>query len=155
MNLTDHFTLEELTFSDTAERQGIDNTPTPEIIANLRILAHTLEGVRQLLGHPILVSSGYRSWPLNTAIGGSRTSFHPYGLAADFRCPAFGDPLSICFAIAGSHIDFDQLIHEFGRWVHIGLPLAGTEPRRQLLTAKRQNFQTVYVPGLHPITEAA
>lgn len=133
MNLSPHFTLAELTLSQTAARQGIDNTPPAEVVAALRETAAVLERVRRLLGdRPIVVTSGFRCLALNRAIGSLDSSAHVLGRAADFTCPAFGPPLEVARTIAQSDIAFDQLIHEFGSWVHIaqtpGLP------RRQLLT---------------------
>lgn len=148
MNLTDHFTLEELTASQTAARRGIGNTPSADIIQNLTRTAQVLEHVRVLLGsRPITISSGYRSPALNSAVGGVRNSAHLYGLAADFICPAYGDPLTICKAIAASGIDFDQVIQE-GTWVHLGLAPADQKNRRQLLTAHFGDGATTYREGL-------
>ncbi|MBU9579619.1 peptidase M15 [Ralstonia mannitolilytica] len=148
MNLTDHFTLDEMIASQTAARRSIDNTPTPEIIDNLTKTAQTLERVRVLLGsRPITVSSGYRSPDLNRAVGGASNSAHLRGLAADFICPAYGNPLAICKAIAASNIDFDQVIQE-GTWVHIGLPPPGQKSRRQLLTAQFGADGATYRSGL-------
>ena len=91
--LTPHFTLDELTFSQTAVRHGIDNTPTPEIVDNLLRLAERLEEVRNLLGVPILVSSGYRSSELNALIpGASASSAHVVGLARRLRRETPNDP---------------------------------------------------------------
>ena len=133
--LSPHFTLEELTFSQVAARQGIDNTASPEIIENLKRVAAVLETVRTLLGGvAIHVNSGYRGTALNLAVNGSKTSAHMKGLAADFIAPAFGSVLEIAQAIAASGIVFDQLIHEYGTWVHIGLAPDGVTPRRQLLS---------------------
>src|SRR5690606_25284898 len=115
MKLSKHFTLEELTRSATAQRLGLENSPTVRELANLMRLAAVLEDVRRALGHrPILVTSGFRSEAVNKAVGGSATSAHRLGLAADFTCPTFGAPLAICEAIAASDIEFDQLIHEKG-----------------------------------------
>lgn len=136
MNLTAHFTLEELTFSFNAKRLGIDNTPTKEHLRNLGILAEKLEEVRALLGNrPITITSGYRCKELNDHTkGSSKTSAHMEGLAADFVCPSYGAPLQVAKAIAGSNISFDQVINEGGGWVHLGLSL-GLQ-RKQQLTAK-------------------
>jgi uncharacterized protein YcbK (DUF882 family) len=79
--------------SQTAARMGIDNTPTPEILKNLRIMAAKLEEIRSLLGVPVLVSSGYRCPALNKAVGGSKGSAHLLGLAADITAPSFGTVL--------------------------------------------------------------
>jgi hypothetical protein len=136
IRLTDHFSLEELTASQTAARLGIDNAPDATIAAELRRLAVKLERVRERLGAPILVSSGYRSPALNAAVPGSAPgSAHTFGRAADFTCPGFGTPLDICKVLrAEGGIPFDQLIHEFGAWVHFGIALFGQLPRRQVLT---------------------
>ncbi|OWY35310.1 D-Ala-D-Ala carboxypeptidase family metallohydrolase [Herbaspirillum aquaticum] len=146
--LTDHFSLSEMTVSETAARKGIDNTPSPAIIKNLTRTAQLLERVRVLLGSkPILVSSGYRSPALNAAVGGSKTSAHMQGLAADFICPGFGTPLAICQRLDSLGVEFDQLIQE-GAWVHIGLAAEGIKPRRQVLTAKFSSVGTTYGSGL-------
>lgn len=131
MNLTPHFTLEELTASQTATRLGLDNTPPPEMIAALKRTAQLLEEVRALLGKPVLVSSGYRAPAVNHAVGGATNSAHMLGCAADFSCPSFGSPLDVCRAIARSDIAFDQLIHEFRAWVHIAW---APQPRKMVLT---------------------
>lgn len=134
MMLSDHFSLAEFTASDTAARAGIDNEPSPDILENLRWNAANLEAVRSLLGVPLHITSGYRCPALNTLVGSKPTSAHIHGLAADFIAPAFGKPIDVCDKIAASGIPFDQLIHEFGRWTHIGWTKLGEHPRRQVLT---------------------
>ncbi len=144
--LSPHFSLEELTFSQTAARQGIDNTASPQIAANLVLVVGILEDIRSLLGDvPLHISSGYRCPALNTLIGGSRTSAHMNGLAADFTAPDFGSVLEVAQAIAASGLVFDQLIHEYGTWVHVGMAASGVTPRRQLLTIFKG---TGYMPGI-------
>lgn len=139
MNLSPNFTLEELTASETAERHGIDNTPTPEIIENLRHLAAALQEVRTLLGNkPITINSGYRCPAVNEKLGSKPTSDHCKGLAADFVCPSFGSPDDIVRAILASPISYKQVIREFDRWVHIAVPAPGEEPRRQALIIDKQ-----------------
>lgn len=131
--LTQHFTIGELCVSQDAARLGIDNTPPPEIVRNLLRLAALLERVRALLGNaPILVSSGYRCPALNAKVGGSKGSAHMAGLAADFTAPGYGNVYKTARTIAESEIEYDQLIHEFGAWIHIGLSSAS--PRRQNLS---------------------
>ena len=132
MNLTDHFTLEELTHSQTAARLGLDNEPPPDVVDALTRTAHGLEMVRVLLQAPILVSSGYRSPLVNRAVGGAANSQHILGEAADFTAPGFGPPEMIVRAIMRSTrpIPYDQLIVEYGRWVHISF---SREPRHQAL----------------------
>ncbi|MBE0612376.1 MAG: DUF882 domain-containing protein [Burkholderiales bacterium] len=133
--LSDHFTLEELILSQTATRKGIDNTPPPQVVANLRKLAQALEQVRELLGGaPILVSSGYRSPALNKAVGGAKNSAHMLGLAADFTAPAYGTVLQVTRKVAASDIAYQQVIHEFGAWVHLGLPPDDAAPQREKLS---------------------
>lgn len=141
MKLSEHFDLSEMIVSQTALRQGIDNTPSPTIVANLRKTAALLEEVRGLLGTPLLITSGYRCPALNVAVGGvvarnpdgtERLSAHTAGQAADFHSPAFGSPKSIAIKLAGTPgLAFDQLIYEFGAWVHIAW---ADSPRHQVLT---------------------
>jgi hypothetical protein len=131
MRLSPHFSLEELTHSDTATRLDIDNTPTVEIIDNLTYLAGELEYVRNILGHPMLISSGFRCHVLNNHLGSKRTSSHTKGLAVDFICPSFGNPHSVVCAIVNANVNYDQVILEFGRWVH--LSFHPEKPRKQAL----------------------
>jgi zinc D-Ala-D-Ala carboxypeptidase len=139
MRLSENFSLEELTTSETAARKGIDNTPSEEVIDNLKRLAAALQEVRALLNHrAILISSGYRSPELNQAVGGSATSDHCKGLAADFICPSYGTPNDIVRAIAASGLSFKQVIREFDRWVHLSIPEEGQEPRKQALIIDRE-----------------
>lgn len=127
--LSPHFSLEELTASDTAARKGIDNTPTLEARAALVRTALGLETLRALLGAPLLVSSGYRSPALNKLVGGQPNSQHMRGEAADFTAPQFGPPEAIVKRLDDYRV-FDQLILEFGRWVHVSFT---DKPRRQVL----------------------
>jgi len=131
--LTPHFTLEEFTFSQTATRKGIDNTPHEGILDNLCILANGMENVRSLLNAPIYVSSGYRCPELNDLLGSKRTSKHTQGLACDFTSNAYGSPQIIFADIITSDIPFDQLILEFDRWIHISFVEDGGTPRKQAL----------------------
>ena len=134
MNLTPHFTLEELTFSETAERNGWDNSPNDQELANLIRLADFLEQVKVVLGgKPIMISSGLRSKKVNDAVGSKDTSQHRLGCAADFKVPGM-TPDQIVKTIILSGISYDQVISEFGRWVHISVPTTvDTAPRRQAL----------------------
>ena len=140
MRLSPHFSLEELTHSDTATRLGIDNTPTVEIIDNLTFLANELEYVRDILSAPMLVSSGYRSYALNDHLGSKRTSSHCKGLAVDFISPSFGNPHSVVEAIVLANINYDQVILEYGRWVH--LSFHPTAPRKQALIIDKKGTRT-------------
>ena len=139
MNLSPHFTLEELTASANAARLGIDNMPTPYALEHLKTLCVAMEQVRTLLGdRPIHVTSGYRSDELNRKTpGSSPTSAHVNGLAMDFICPSFGTPLDICKAIAASPILFDQVIYEYRSWVHFAIVPPKLIGRLDLLTIDR------------------
>src|SRR5262249_23987307 len=120
MQLTEHFSLEELVASEVAARSGIDNTPPPGIVSNLKTLAEGLERVRAVLGgEPIHIKSGYRCRALNAAIGGASDSMHMQGLAADILCPGVGPPLIVCRAIVTAGIETDQVIYEFRQWCHV------------------------------------
>lgn len=122
MKLSDHFTLEEFTASDTAVRLGLDNSVPPELMANALAAAAMMERIRDALGaKPIIVTSGYRSPAVNKAVGSGPGSDHPKAMAWDFKCPAYGTPYEICQHLAPlvSVLDIGQLIHEFGRWVHV------------------------------------
>lgn len=142
--MPDNFTIEELIFSQTAARNGIDNSPSEDIIINLTRLAWNLQAIRDGLGKPVIVSSGYRCPYLNNAIGGSKTSAHMKGLAADINVPGM-TPLDLSIWIAENIPDYDQVIHEFSRWVHLGF---SDVPRGQLLTAMKEDGKTKYVTGL-------
>lgn len=136
MRISPNFDLSEFTTSQTAARLGIDNTPSPEIVDNLRKTAELLEEVRAILKAPILITSGYRCPDLNLAVGGvPGRSSHTTGQAADFHAPGAGSPKSICMKIAGTPgLRFDQLIHEYSSWVHLAWSDA---PRQQVLTIDR------------------
>jgi hypothetical protein len=133
--LTPHFTLDEMVFSQTAARMGIDNTPTAQIVHNLRRVCQALETVREEMGElPVIVSSGYRSPALNRAVGGSASSRHMIGLAVDFTVPRYGPTLRVARAIATCGLQYDQVIHEFGRWVHLGLAPEGVAMKGEQLS---------------------
>lgn len=145
MNLTEHFTLDELTHSQNADRLRISNAPDPVALANLRRVAAVLEQVRALFGVPLVVSSGYRGPELNAATpGSSKTSAHVLGLAADFTVPGYA-VRDVCHRIMASAIEYDQLIFE-GSWVHLGL--STDKPRRQNLTANFGGPRTTYTLGI-------
>ncbi|MEC4561265.1 D-Ala-D-Ala carboxypeptidase family metallohydrolase [Pseudomonas inefficax] len=142
MLISPHFTLDEMTVSQLAAREGLDNNPPAEARANLQLLCNSLEQVRALFGAPVIVSSGYRSPAVNQRIGGARTSKHLQGLAADFT--VFGvSPREVVRRVSESAIPFDQLILEFDNWVHLAVSLG--VPRRQVLTIRKG---TGYLPGL-------
>jgi len=130
MSLTNHFTLAELVLSQAAARLGLDNSPPPDVQAQLYKTALGLEMVRALVQCPVVISSGYRSPAVNQAVGGARNSQHLLGQAADITAPGFGTPADLVRAIVRSPIPFDQCILEFGQWCHISF---AAPPRRQAL----------------------
>lgn len=136
IKLSTYFSYDELAGSSYAARQGLDNTPPAAALAALKYTANMMDRVRALLGVPIIISSGYRSPVVNTAINGSPNSQHVKGEAVDFTAPSFGSPADIARAIAASHIPFDQLILEYNAWVHISF--VRVNPRIQTLTITRQ-----------------
>jgi hypothetical protein len=145
MQLSRNFSLDEFLVSQTAERHGIDMSPSPEIEQNIRNYVETLlQPLRDEVKRAIFISSGYRPEELNTRIGGSRTSAHMFGEAADFRVAGMS-PYEVCIVIRDMDLPYDQNIHEFGRWTHLGGRL---NPRGQDLTAHRKDGATVYTPGI-------
>lgn len=167
MNLTPHFSLEELIHSDTATRLGIDNSPGPQVLANLLVLANGMEQVRAVLGQPINVNSGFRCEELEKVLcakdfaawcnrnGKMRTDpaawaeyfkrkAHPKGFACDFTCPKFGTPLEIVKALVKAGIKADQIIQE-GTWVHISFD---PKMRGQVLTATFNGGTPSYTQGV-------
>ena len=134
MKLTEHFSLEELTFSEIAERNGWDNTPNDKELENLKRLAEFLEDVKQALGgKPIIVSSGFRSKQTNDGVGSRDSSQHRVGAAVDFRVPQL-TPDQVVRAIISSDLKFDQVIREFDMWTHLSIPnTVDAKPRKQAL----------------------
>lgn len=143
MNLTQHFTLEELYASEIADRNNIDNIPTDiRVLNNLKSLALNLESVRRLLGKPIHVNSAYRCLAVNALLGSKPTSSHVKGLAADIISPSYGTPLDIVRAIVSSNIQYDQVILEFDRWCHISFAEDDQKPRLQKLVIDKSGTRT-------------
>ena len=152
MQLTNNFSLKELTVSDTATRLGLDNTPNETVTANLKTLAEKiLQPVREHYGKSVRVNSGYRAPEVNAAVGGSKTSDHCKGQAADIEINgvANGD---LAKYIA-ENFKFTQVILEFytqgipdSGWVHVSYD--SNDLKCQTLTAVKQNGKTVYLPGL-------
>jgi zinc D-Ala-D-Ala carboxypeptidase len=127
MNLSPHFTLEELTFTDHRE---FDNTPNDAELANLVRLANFLEDVKELLGgKPIMINSAFRSEEVNRAVGSKDTSQHRPGCAADIRVPDM-TPDEVVTAIKNSDLNYDQVIREFDRWTHVSIPNIENEKPR-------------------------
>jgi hypothetical protein len=152
MRLSQNFWLSELTKSSTADRMGIANEPGIEQIVNLTVLTHhVLQPVREKFG-VITVNSGYRSPQLNGKVGGSKTSQHCFGEAADFE--QLGTPNGEVATWISKELDFDQLILEFytkgkpnSGWVHCSFKKDGSN-RRKIMTALRVKGKTKYEQGL-------
>lgn len=146
MNLSSHFTLEELIISESAARHGIDNEPSDAIIANLRGLAQGLEAVRALFSKPLHINSGYRCPALNALVGGASDSAHLEGYAADFIIPGFGMPFRVAEAIeVRLGIGYDKLIYEYGHWVHLSF-----DPRLRRIVETKRTRAEPYLVGLVP-----
>jgi len=126
MKLTEHFTLKELTDSNKARELGVDNTPGPDALQQLHRTAQMLERVRAHLGgHPVTPTSGFRNRRVNEAVGGTTSSDHVQGMAADVVVPGFGTPYEVAKALAPhvAALGIGQLIYEVSakgsRWVHL------------------------------------
>ena len=130
-NLTEHFTLEELTFTNHRE---FDNTPNEAEIANLQRLAEFLEKVKIVLrGKPVMINSAFRSKQVNDSVGSKDSSQHRLGCAADIRIPNM-TPNEVVQTLMASGLEYDQLIREFDSWTHISIPNHPEDkPRKQAL----------------------
>lgn len=154
--LTPHFSVEELTRSETAARKGLDNTPSAATVANLSKTAEYLELVREAVqahygqDKVVVITSGYRSPAVNEAVGGAPTSAHCFGCAADIHVPGIS-VLELAEFVAGQMHAYDQVIHEYGSWVHVGLPRPGAAPREQRLTIGRFSDGVRTLPGILPL----
>lgn len=147
--LSAHFTLAEMTVSASGARRGLVNDPSVTEYANLLLLCNDLlEPARAILGHPITIFSGYRSLAVNKLVGGSVTSAHRHGLAADLVCHGAGTPDHVAKllydGLRARGIKFDQIIAEFNQWVHIGLKRGNGQQRGQFLRASKQGGITRY-----------
>lgn len=153
MNLSPNFTLSELTKSETALRHNMDNTPGETEIENLRVLCErVLQPVRDHYGKGVKVNSGFRHPDVNAAVGGSKTSDHCKGQAADIEIP--GVPNHELAEWIKANLEFTQVILEFytmgipdSGWVHVSFDPANL--KKQSLTAVKENGKTVYLSGLH------
>jgi zinc D-Ala-D-Ala carboxypeptidase len=134
MNLTANFTLEELTRSDAAARNGWDNTPNEAEIENLKRLAMLLQQVKTAVGgKAVMINSGFRSKQVNDSVGSKDTSQHRIGCAADLRIPGM-TPRQVVEACIAANVPFDQIILEFDSWTHISVPnTPDAKPRGQKL----------------------
>lgn len=135
MQLTEHFTLNEFVRSETAANKQIDNTPTPEVVENLRALCrNVLEPARVAFGTNIYITSGYRCSALNKAVGGKPTSQHQYGEAADLQVRGMENLRRLYDAIKSRGV-FDQLLYETNKsgakWIHVSYTSCGN--RRQAI----------------------
>ena len=139
MNLSPHFTLEELTRSEVAARNGWDNSPNQEEIANLQRLAYLLEKVKEAVGgKPVMINSGFRSKQVNDAVGSKDSSQHRIGCAADLRVPGM-TPKQVVDACITASVLFDQIILEFDAWTHISVSSDPTlAPRHSRLIIDKQ-----------------
>ena len=141
MNIGKHFTLAELTHSQAAARKGLKNDPDAAALESLQLLVrNVLDPLREALGRPITVSSGYRSPLVNRAVGGASSSQHVLGQAADIVVPGM-HVTEVVARIRALGLPFDQLIDEFGSWVHVS---HGPRNRRQTLRARRTSAGTKY-----------
>ena len=152
MNLTKNFTLAEMTKSETALRHGMDNTPGEKEIGNLKVLCEkVLQPVRDHFGKGVKVNSGFRHPDVNQKVGGSRTSDHTRGQAADIEIP--GVPNAELAEWIRDNLDFRPLILEFytpgvpdSGWVHVSY--IAEDNKKEVLTATKKDGKTVYLPGL-------
>lgn len=150
-----YFQLEEFTTSETAARSGRQIIVPDELMANgVRLVTTCLDPLREALGLPLHITSGYRPLWLNKLIGGAPGSAHQYFRAADTICPGMTN-LELARRASMSGIPFDQIILEFppGGWVHIATAEDGAEPRGQMLTALHLNGSTTYQNGFLPAGE--
>lgn len=141
MNLSEHFTLEEGTYSETAIRMNINNQPDERQLANMKAAAWHLEKVRDVTG-ALRVNSWLRLPDVNMAVGGSKVSSHMDGWAIDCSSSAH-TPYALCQLVIKAGIKFDQMIHEYGRWMHISF---APEMRQQALTIYKPEGK--YKPGI-------
>ena len=152
MKLTENFSLAEMTKSETALRLDLPNDPEPDHLENMKALAeNVLQPVRNYFGMGVKVNSAYRHPDVNKAVGGSTTSDHCKGMAADIEIP--GIPNAELAEWIQNNLEFRQLILEFytpgvpdSGWVHVSYNPA--DNKKQVLTAMKENGKTVYKPGL-------
>ena len=135
-HMKNYFTVQELVISDTAKKFNIDNTPTLTVKQHLQeLITNLLNPIREAWGSPIIVSSGYRCPKLNEKVGGSKTSAHLTGYAADL-IPGNGQRAKFIKFVQDflkkNNLKFDQCIDEYGRWCHVGLKNSVGMQRKQI-----------------------
>lgn len=153
--LSDHFSLQEATFSETAHAHNLNNIPSDHTVQVMKQTAFCMERVRAALGNlPLHINSWYRSPEVNTAVGSKSTSQHITGEAVDFTCAEFGTPVSICKKLIELKdlIRFDQIIME-GTWVHISFAISTGKPRSQVLSLLRNGSYSIGITDKqgHPL----
>lgn len=151
--ISTHFSLAEMTVSAMAARKGLPNDPPAAAVLNLeQLCSKLLEPIRSIIGSPITVLSGYRSPLINELVGGSKTSAHLSGHAADINAYGYGSARELAKKLVQElktrNIPFDQIILEFDQWVHVGRVGPGGAQRHQVLTAKKIAGRTRYFEGL-------
>ncbi len=140
-NLAQNFCLDEFTISQEAERHGYKNEPNEKQIENLKLLCvNVLQPLREIIAVPIFINSGFRSFDVNAAVGGKFNSQHLEGKASDFIVPSMN--LVDVFNIIMQRLSFDQLIYEFGKWIHVSWD--GEKNRNEVLLSKKVYSKTVY-----------
>lgn len=141
MRFTANFYLDEFTISQVAERNGYRNEPNEKQIENLRLLCvNVLQPLREIIKVPIFISSGFRSFNVNAAVGGRFNSQHLEGKAVDFTVPGLN--LKEVFELIPKHFSFDQLIYEFEKWIHVSWN--GEKNRNEILISRKVFGKTEY-----------
>lgn len=141
LRLSASFYLDEFIISQVAERHGYKNEPNEKQIENLRLLCvNVLQPLREIINVPIFINSGFRSFDVNAAVGGRFNSQHLEGKAADFIVHSLN--LVDVFNIVLQKLSFDQLIYEFGKWIHVSWN--GELNRKEVMTSKKVHGKTVY-----------
>ena len=141
LKLTNNFYLEEFTISQVAERNSYRNEPNEKQIENLKLLCtNVLQPLREIIGVPVFINSGFRSFDVNAAVGGKFNSQHLEGKAADIIVPSMN--LVDVFNIILQKLSFDQLIYEFGKWIHVSWN--GEKNRNEVLLSKKVYGKTIY-----------
>ena len=141
LRLSASFYLDEFTISQEAERHGYKNEPNEKQIENLKLICvNVLQPLREIINAPIFINSGFRSFDVNAAVGGRFNSQHLEGKAADFVVPSMN--LDDVFNIILQKLSFDQLIYEFGKWIHVSWN--GESNRKDVMISRKVHGKTVY-----------